>query len=1117
MQSLNVELKPIDATWVQLRYWLGSAPPETRQLKLSDIQPLIDRGEMYYYTTRPNLVPVGQQLFAWLDGDGRWLSRAVQNCTPPGLVLAIDTDARLAHLPWEVLHDGQGFLVERMGTPVVPVRWHAGLPAAELAPQPRALQVLFMATSPEGVEPPLDFEGEEAEILRFTADLPLTLRVEESGCITEMGNLWRKHPGHSFDVFHLTGHATLEQGQPVFITETETGTLHKATAAELFRAFAGRLPRLVFLSGCRTAQAGNEGTVASMAETLVQQGLSAVLGWGQPVFDDSATTAAAQLYQRLAEGFSIPEALGETYRYLREKNVPDWHLLRLYLRGNAHTPLVDPPADYVPPLETVQDQFLDPEYRVRVATPAQFVGRRRLLQRCLRHLRQRDCIGLLLHGLGGNGKSTVAARLLERLPGYQPLVVYRQVDDVTLTSLLAQQCQSPTGHDILNGPLPPMQKLARFLKDGLNHPDQKFCVVLDDFEANLEADTTGKQVLRAEVVSVMNDLLNAIVQSGRPHRVIFTSRYDITFPQQNQRIARESVPALGGADLTKKYNRLPAFQPQAAVDPALQAQAKTVANGNPRLLEWLDLILQDPATNPAAILDRMAAEELKFREDILAEALLAQQTDALRQMLGRTLVYHLPVPWPAVEAVCAGLADLQHHRQRAVALGLLEQSLTGDAPHYRVPRVLQPLLPVAITPELEHTAATLLYRLWWEETETSTEEQWLEMHRLGVAAGATEIVTKMNAVLTNGWYNQSRYREVVALCQSTLEITEDGLALFNLAKAEQILGQPDAALKHYEQSLALYETIGDVKGKSATLHEMAYIYRQQGQVEQAMALYEQSLALDETIGDVQGKSATLHQMAYIYWQQGQVEQAMALYEQSLALYETIGDVQGKAATLHEMAYIYRQRGQVEQAMALYEQSLALNETIGDVQGKSATLAMMASLVGQQGDVEREVQLNLQAATGLAAIEAYGDLATVLNNLGVTDFSARNAYLAQSVWLSLRVDNPLDNIISRLSNLFNQVPEGDALEPLLATAAYFYCATRGKGHPQLEPLQEQSGKLLSAAASQRGITDMEGLQAWMAQEQLNDHDPEVFMPRLLTQLEALVGDHWVFDRSKLSPS
>ena len=161
-------------------------------------------------------------------------------------------------------------------------------------------------------------------------------------------------------------------------------------------------------------------------------------------------------------------------------------------------------------------------------------------------------------------------------------------------------------------------------------------------------------------------------------------------------------------------------------------------------------------------------------------------------------------------------------------------------------------------------------------------------------------------------------------------------------------------------------------------------------------------------------------MAYIYRQKGQVEQAMALYEQSLALKETIGDVKGKSATLHAMANIYLQKGQVEQAMTLYEQSLALNETIGDVQGKSATLAMMAALVGQQGDIERAIRLNLQAAASLAAIEAYGDLATVLSNLSGLESALQLAYLAQSIWLSLRVTTPLDSLVSRLSALFNQI-------------------------------------------------------------------------------------------------
>jgi hypothetical protein len=56
-------------------------------------------------------------------------------------------------------------------------------------PENRALQVLFMATSPLGIEPVLDFEAEEGRILEATARQPLALVVQESGCLTELGYL----------------------------------------------------------------------------------------------------------------------------------------------------------------------------------------------------------------------------------------------------------------------------------------------------------------------------------------------------------------------------------------------------------------------------------------------------------------------------------------------------------------------------------------------------------------------------------------------------------------------------------------------------------------------------------------------------------------------------------------------------------------------------------------------------------------------------------------------------------------------------------------------------------------------------------------------------------------
>lgn len=175
METLHLTLKFLNEQQVELRYWRDQPSKyEDKVLAIAEISDLLEQSELDYYVLRPNLVAVGQRLFNWIDGEGRWLSRAIQDCASEGIVLAIAPDAKLAHLPWEILHDGTHFLVEKEYPLVVPVRW-LDQPMEDRAAQDRPLQVLFMATSPEQVKPVLQFEQEEATLLKITEDLPLTL------------------------------------------------------------------------------------------------------------------------------------------------------------------------------------------------------------------------------------------------------------------------------------------------------------------------------------------------------------------------------------------------------------------------------------------------------------------------------------------------------------------------------------------------------------------------------------------------------------------------------------------------------------------------------------------------------------------------------------------------------------------------------------------------------------------------------------------------------------------------------------------------------------------------------------------------------------------------------
>ena len=347
--------------------------------------------------------------------------------------------------------------------------------------------------------------------------------------------------------------------------------------------------------------------------------------------------------------------------------------------------------------------------------------------------------------------------------------------------------------------LPLAQKLTRFFKDGLNEPEQRFCFVLNDFEANLEANPDGKQVLRAKVVEIVSALLQAIYACGVAHRAIVTSRYDVVFPEHDRTLARLPVPALRGADLQKKCNRLEAFQPGAKVDAELRQRARAIADGNPRLLEWLDRVLVADDLDRERILAGMDAEEQRFREQILARELLAQQAEELRELLGLALVFELPVPQAAIAAVAAEVPDWERHRRRATALGLLELDARSGSPHYRVPAILAALLPQLTAAELYDRALQVLYRLWWAEAESSTEEQLLEIHRLALLAGNVAIATEIGGRLASAWNQQNRYREAAELCRGTLAVAPTSAIYYNLAQSQMTLGEVNSALDHYQQ------------------------------------------------------------------------------------------------------------------------------------------------------------------------------------------------------------------------------------------------------------------------------------------------------------------------------
>lgn len=993
--------KRSDELWLQF-YSLNN-PLQERPLE--GVDAFIAEVEANYHTEKLTLSQLGQRLFHWLDGPTeRWLTTAYQR--NPALTLHINVDGQLRHLPWELLYNN-GFLCAHAYAPLSPVRRVTDHENPAIVPANRPLRLLFMASSPQGVQPVLAYEQEEAMILAATRHAVIDLEVEESGALVGLRERVDDFGPDYFDVFHLTGHADVQDDQPIFILENAYGFADRVTASALAQVFRERWPRLLFLSGCKTGQAVDQGHLPSFCEALVEAGAPAVLGWALPVGDVAASQAAAKLYAELAKGTGLDRAVAYARQHLFEEQSAYWHLLRFY--GNA-TPL----TALVTPVKTkgreklfiraAQAEFIDAGSKMEICARRDFVGRRRVIQRCLQVLRSppgeaNSAEGIVLQGMGGLGKSSLAGRLCERLKDYQRLVWVGQVNEAVFINRLNDRLSSAATTLLEDRSQPLKKRLVHLLTTG-DFAQQAALFIFDDFEHSLEAD---HQRLKPDALAVLHALLLAIHETASDSRVIVTCRYQFDLAKPVS-LHVEHLESLRAADLDKKLKQLDNFD---TVSEALKTRAIALADGNPRLLHLLNSVLDNctEATQDKVndLFNQLSQTQAKFREDILLEDLmsqLAEQDPAAYRFLALLDLYQLPVSVAGVQAIAGEGALLS----QAVRLSLVEAGIDPrtQAPQYYTSALLTPLVEGELSESEKAVAyqrgAEFLYQNEWVDEDIPDVAYALEIHRLAVLGKLQVIAAEIVAAIGWSWVHQSRYREVEQLCQRTLQLGDDHRILHLSAYVKQILGDTEKALIQcekaltycptttkenkedyasiihiqanilyqqgnvrralslYLQLLALVEQIGYKRGQAALTCEIAHVIAQQGKINDALNLWEKSRLIYREIDDKQGQAVTIHQIAIVFARQGDADNAIKLLKESQELFEQVNDIKSWVTTKHDIARIITVQGNIAQALILLEESLVLYESMGNAQGQATTMCNIASIFFEQGNISYASEL-----------------------------------------------------------------------------------------------------------------------------------------------------------------
>ena len=445
------------------------------RFSLGDALPRLTQWSRRYETASAHdregdLLAIGQEMFRWLDEAG-WASGWAAGSGDRELEVRVDglggaQEAALLDAPWELLAGRDGPLaLDPLRLFVVARR--VGRPQQAREPRHSDLRLMFMASAPEG-QVELDFEAEEGAILEATKDDErVHLIVEETGVLRFLRG--RLASEGSCEALHLSCHGDIDGALgPVLMLETPEGGAARATAGDLIAALGTERPQLVTLSACRTAEMGRPGDAAggagrhdaalgleefgaqpdgglvagvgtefaaSFARQLMMQ-VANVLGWDGSVYDRDATDFAAALYGELGLGSPVPRAAAVGRRELLRLRAGNprrgrhWHLARVYLGPGGGGPLCatgKPRRRGVG--EEAQKAFLDKRGRIPVATREAFVGRRRAIQAVLRAFRDKKAV--LVHGMAGLGKSSLAARVASRTPA-ETVVIFERYDALTV-------------------------------------------------------------------------------------------------------------------------------------------------------------------------------------------------------------------------------------------------------------------------------------------------------------------------------------------------------------------------------------------------------------------------------------------------------------------------------------------------------------------------------------------------------------------------------------------------------------------------------------------------------------------------------------------------------------
>ena len=926
------------------------------------------------------------------------------------LCIRIAADANeLESIAWETLFDGEEFVAAGTRTTITRLPLDVP-PQAALPAVPLPLKMLALVSSPLDLPDAARLQTErEQEILleaindpagqgRISADFEDEAKLE----ILE-GSL--ETP---YQIFHFTGHGIPPEAEGGLLLEDAQGKSRETSVVEVLHSLqrGEKFLRLVVLSGCQTARTVNVGGFRDMSRGLLRRKIPAVIAMQFSISDTGGLKFAESFYTRIAAGRPLELAVHAARRALLLSD-------NYYLQADALAPVLltsnsdclqTTQAEAAPTVEAPKIDFSF--YLPLPQLSYGFYGRRREYRQVRDGILQRNQRAVIIHGIGGIGKtalvSHVATRLKKRFQGVYAFDCSSGTLTPETVMIKLHQYFAPQGINALERllfqSLPP-DFLANYLAQVLSQ--WSLLLIFDNFESQLERTDTGFQIADENLHTFITTLVKTTATASH---FLFTSRY--LFELDDKRLGNIQSLPLEDLSRPEALSLMQKLQHLAPASHTEKLAALETFGGHPYALVTLDRYcshqplsraLQD-AKNIHATLREFLALELNYARIPAQSRELLNRLAAFRQsvpyeaaewVMGKKVSYtadfleelrnQLPEEWKALDETeilqklerilpeRRQAEDLTHPIKELVEWGLLtpiqeDGQLKGLSVHALVRDFCRDKQQGETWRErLRDAAAFYTNTTKLVKRENKTQDAvWIEMEAFELLMEAKDFHDAAKVLINTtdllsrwgfGQYLEGQYYRLL----DKLEAQGTATILHNLGNLIYSRGDYKKALEYYEHSLKIKEELGKRSDIASSLYQIGVIHEDRGEYEKALEYFNRSLKIAEEFGEHTLIATSLHQIGTIHEDRGEYEEALEYYNRSLKIKEEIGDRLGVAISLHQIGVNHQIKGKYEEALEYYNRSLKISEKLGHLFGVASSLLQIGNIHYLRGEYEEALE------------------------------------------------------------------------------------------------------------------------------------------------------------------